>query len=393
MDGRRIMALGAVLVGVLGSIAHAQGMPPANVVVEEARLETLSNARGVTGEIRSRLRSELAGQVAGLVIEMGVEEGDSVTRGQVLARLDDERARANLERAQAVLASSEAEVEQRSAELEEAERDLERQKQLEERGSLNPAEMDAAVTLVASRRALLAQSRADLLTGRAELKLAERELEDMTIEAPFDGRVVIKHTEIGQWVGAGDAIATIVSMSALEARIDVPEWILWALEAAEAPVELRLPGVPVAMTATVVSVVPEADSLSRLFPVRLSVEDPERMLRPGMSLTAMVPTGTEAELLTVSKDAVLRNDAGEYVYYNNGGAAAVAPIQRLFAVGDRLVIRSPVIRVGMQVVVDGNERLIPSQPLMIGGAPGGGGVPGGGGPDGAGASNTESAGG
>jgi multidrug efflux pump subunit AcrA (membrane-fusion protein) len=84
-----------------------------------------------------------------------------------------------------------------------------------------------------------------------------------------------------------------------------------------------------------------------------------------MSLTAMIPTGTQAELLTVSKDAILRNPAGEYVYYNNNGAAALAPITRLFSVGSRVVIRSPMIRPGVQIVVDGNERMYPTQPMTI----------------------------
>jgi RND family efflux transporter MFP subunit len=379
--------------GMIGSTALAQGgPPPAQVFVETAGLEELVDARGVTGEIRSRRRAELAAQVAGLVMELEVEEGDAVTKGSVVATLDDERALAVLDRAKAEIETAQAEVEQRTAELDEAERDLERLRELEERGSMNPAEMDGAVTLVASRRALLAAARADLQTARADLRLAERELRDMTIEAPFDGRVVVKHTEIGEWLGVGDPVVTIVSLTELEARIDVPESFLWALESSDDPVQLRLPAVQGAMEAEVIRVVPEADSLSRLFPVRLKVKDPEGVLRPGMSLTAMVPTGRKEALLTVSKDAILRNAAGEYVYINSGGVAAVAPIERRFAVGDRVVIRSPMVREGVQVVVEGNERLMPGQPLVIlngdgGGAPGGG--PGGGSGEQAGAGGTE----
>jgi len=360
------VALGAVIVSLTAPGARAQnGPPPAKVVLEEARTERLVNARGVTGEIRSRLRSELAAQVAGLVLELRVEEGDGVEQGDTVARLDDERAQAQLERAQSEVAAAEAEIDQYNAELDEARRDLERLRQLEERGSVNPAQMDAAATLVSSRRALLAGARADLRTARADVSLARRVLEDMTITAPFAGRVVRKSTEVGQWVGAGEAVCTIVSLDALEARIDVPEGILGALQSSSEPVELLLPAVAGPMRGSVLSVVPEADSLSRLFPVRLTVEDPEGVLRPGMSLTAMVPTGERRELLTVSKDAVLRNDAGEFVYINRNGAAQVAPIQRRFAVGDRVVIRSPVISAGTQVVVDGNERLFPGQPLTI----------------------------
>ena len=362
-----VVALCAVLVSLACERVLAQpddgGPPPADVVIEAARTERLINARGVTGEIRSLLRSQLAAQVAGLVVEMDVEEGDRVEAGDVVARLDDERARASLDRASSEVAAAEAEIEQRTAELDEARRDLSRQRELEARGSVNRAELDAAETLVSSRAALLARARADLGMARADLVLARRTLADMRIEAPFGGRVVRTSTDIGEWVGVGVTVCTIVSLEALEARIDVPEGIVWALERSGEPVELALPAVRGPMHGSVLSVVPEADSLSRLFPVRLEVEDPEGVLRPGMSLTAMVPTGDRRALLTVSKDAVLRNDAGAFVYINRGGVAQVAPIERRFSVGDRVVIRSAAVREGTEVVVVGNERLFPGQPL------------------------------
>ena len=67
----------------------------------------------------------------------------------------------------------------------------------------------------------------------------------------------------------------------------------------------------------------------------------------------------------MSKDAVLRNDAGAFVYINRGGVAQVAPIERRFSVGDRVVIRSAAVREGTEVVVVGNERLFPGQPLRV----------------------------
>jgi RND family efflux transporter MFP subunit len=347
------------------------GPPPAQVFLETAKLETLSDARPVTGEIRSRRTAELASQVEGLALQVLIEDGDQVQEGQIIAKLDDQRAKLEYERAQAQLLSDQSLIDQRLADLQQAKRDLERLEELDARASAGAAQLDAARTLVASRAAELAQARADLAVSQSNLALAEKELNDMTIEAPFAGTVIAKHAEIGQWISTGDSICTIVSMSDLEARIDIPQTLLPALErttngSASAPtIEINLPSIPTPMRATVHAVVPQADTLSRLFPVRLFVDDPEQQLRPGMSLTAMVPTGTQAELLTVSKDAILRNAAGEYVYFNNNGVAALAPITRLFSVGDRVVIRSPMIRPGVQVVIEGNERMFPTQPMIV----------------------------
>lgn len=356
------------------------GPPPAKVMLETVKLELVSDARSVTGEIRSRRSAELASQVAGLAMEVLVDAGDRVEKGQIIASLDAQRAELEYERAQSQLISDQSLINQRLADLEQAQRDLERFQQLDSRGSANPAQLDQATTLVASRGAELAQARADLSISESNLALAAKELKDMTIRAPFAGTITVKHAEIGQWVDRGDSICTIVSMSDLEARIDVPQTLLPAVERAnarsssetgEAPtIQIMLPSFPEPMTARVHAVVPQADALSRLFPVRLVVDDPNKQLRPGMSLTAMVPTGTEAKLMTVSKDAILRNPSGEYVYYNNNGTAALAPITRQFSVGNRVVIRSPLLSEGVQVVIEGNERMFPTQPMIIQGIDG-----------------------
>lgn len=358
----------------VSALAQPSGPPPAKVVLETTKLEVLGDARPVTGEIRSQRTSELASQVSSLVIEVLVDAGDSVQKGQVIAKLDDQRALLEFQRAQAQLLSDQSLVDQRIADLDQSKRDLVRLEELDSRGSAGPAQLDQARTLVASRAAQLAQARADLAVSQSELELTQIELKDMTITAPFAGSVITKQAEIGQWIDRGDPICTIVSMTDLEARIDVSQNLLPALEAANSMsessgdrpnIEILLPSIAQSLNATVHAVVPNADPLSRLFPVRLKVTDPNNQLRPGMSLTAMIPTGTKAELLTVSKDAILRNAAGEYVYYNNNGAAAIAPITRVFSVGNRVVIRSPMIRPGVQVVVEGNERMFPSQPMII----------------------------
>jgi len=361
-----------IVVLLVAQAALAQrGPPPAKVYLQTAKLELLADSRPVTGEIRARRTAELASQVAGLAIEVLVEEGDQVKEGQIIAKLDAQRAGLLLERAQAELLSAQALVDQRHADLQQAKRDLSRMEELQERGSVGPAQLDQSQTLVASRAAQLAEAHADLAMSQSNLSLAQIELDDMTITAPFAGTVTVKQAEIGQWVDRGDSICTIVSMTDLEARIDVPQSLLLALEATNGKngdrpsIQIILPSIPKPLTARLHAVIPQADALSRLFPVRLAVDDPNHTLRPGMSLTAMIPTGSQSELLTVSKDAILRNAAGEYVYYNNNGAAALAPITRLFSVGSRVVIRSPMIRPGVQVVIEGNERMYPTQPMKI----------------------------
>ncbi len=369
----RVLALVVVvLTGGAGPAAWAQegGPPPANVTVDQALAQTLVHRRAVTGEIRSLRTSALASQAEGLLVGLDVEEGDEVRAGQVLARLDDTRARIEVDRARADVAFAQSVIEQRRVEFDNATRELGRVEQLERLGSSGVSQMDQARTLVASRKAQLAQAQSELASSLSDLALAERELEDMTIEAPFDGRVARKMSEVGQWIGRGDEVAMIVSLDRLEARVDIPEDVYAAVRGAMdegGAIELRLPaiGAQEEIFGKVISILPAADSLSRLFPVRIEVKNDGSLLRPGMSLTAMVPTGVRGVFITVSKDAIVRTPTGEVVYFVNDGVSAVAPVERLFAVGQRVAVRSPVIKGGMSVVVSGNERLFPGQPLHI----------------------------
>ena len=362
--------IGLVVIGLSCSLGFGQegGPPPANVMVDTVKAEELVRQRVVTGEIRSRLTSALASQVEGFVVELRVDAGDVVKAGDVIARLDDARAKIEVDRARAELEFARSVVAQREVERDNAARDLDRVEQLSELGSSGVSQLDSAKTLVASREALWAQANAEVVSAESDLALMERELADMTVEAPFDGRVTMKHSEVGQWIGRGDALVTIVSLTKLEARIDIPEDVYSAVVDAqehEGKIEMMLPAIDGRVFGMISSILPSADSLSRLFPVRIMVDDPDSKLRPGMSLSAWVPTGEPGEFVTVHKDAIVRTATGEVVYWSNDGVSAIAPITRLFAVGDRVAIRSAVLRDGMSVVVSGNERMFPGQPLMV----------------------------
>ena len=225
--------------------------------------------------------------------------------------------------------------------------------------------------------ALLVQAQAMVAAREAERSLAERRLRDMTIRAPFDGRIVRKSTETGEWVTPGDTIVEIVSMTELEVRIDVPEHLVGYLNEDLGSIPLLVPGLGerANTVARVISVIPLGDSLSRMFPVRLSVDGETAGLKPGMSVTAQVPTGSVEPVLTIHKDAVLRDDAGLYVYMavpnrdsSNPavtGKAIAARISRQFASGDRVAIRSGQIQAGSFLLVEGNERVFPTQPLIV----------------------------
>ncbi|HVZ94408.1 MAG TPA: efflux RND transporter periplasmic adaptor subunit [Phycisphaerales bacterium] len=370
-----VVAVVSFASGLIGATAVAQpggGPPPARVRLDPVRLESIVQYRDVTGELRAAHRSRVASKEPGLVVEMLVEVGDEVQKGQVLARLDDQLTKLQVSRQEATVESKRGIVGQREAELERVDRDVRRRKSAQTQGGVNAAEVEDAETEVKSSQAKLVEARADLASATNELDWWKRRLADLQIRAPLHGTVVSKSTEVGEWIAEGDKVVEIVDLETIDAYLEVPERFIAALTASDAKVQVRVTAVNRIIESPVTAVISDGDRMARTFPVRLRLQNSDGLIRPGMSVMGTVPTGTVEPSLTIHKDAVRRNDAGEYVYFDANGAAAVAPVETLFASGDRLAVRSPVLKPGMNVVVEGNERLFPTQPLapMDGAPPG-----------------------
>lgn len=376
---RLIQTAAFVLAACLNVVANAQGgPPPAMVVVDAAKTEEVMLQREVIGEIRSMRRALVAAQIEGLILDLPLRAGDLVEQGDVIARMDDELARVEADQAQAGIEAAQGLVSQREAELDLNKRDLERAQQLDSKGSLSAGELDRYSTEVAIAGAELAQAKADLLQAKATLARAKKNLADKTIRAPFTGKVVRRSAEVGEWITPGDAVLELVSVTDLEAWVDVPEHLVRFIDASGTPVPVTIPGLGTEggqIEAKLIAVVPDADTLSRMFPIRLSVPNKDGKLKPGMSLKASVPTGEKAQRLTVHKDAILRDAGGEYVYIAAPfqseanpairGQAAPARVRTVFAFADRVVIQPGQVQDGSLIVTEGNERMFPTQPLIF----------------------------
>lgn len=360
-----VVVMSALLACVCtAALAQPTGLPPAKVRVATVIEKPVEQKRRVTGEIRPMRRSQLAAEEAGLVSELTVDAGSSVSEGEVIARLDSSRMELQLVEARAGIPAAEALISEREADAAQADRDLERVREVLSRESGSAPELDRAARDAAVARARLAQAQAQLAVAKATVAVVEQRLEDLVIRAPFDGRVVEKLTEVGQWVSAGDAVIDLVEIAEVEIRVDVPEAFIERASKAKT-VSVMVPALNLELEARVLAVVPQADPRTRLFPVRLVASNPEGAIRPGMSAIGLMPTSQEAMTTLVPKDAILQSETGSHVFIDREGMAAMVSVERLFAVGDLVAVRSTMLSAGMRVVVEGNERLIPSQPLMI----------------------------
>ncbi len=354
--------------------AVAQAQMPANVVIDEARMETVERLRRVTGELRALQRSRLAAREEGQVLTLLVRAGDEVEKGQVIATLDPVLAELTVASAEANLDALRASVAEQQAEVDRAQFDFDRIESLVERSSASSQEFEDARVDLASSQARYQRAVADVTAAEARLELDKQRLKDMVIRAPFNAKVISTQTDVGQWLSIGDVVCELYAVDSIEAWVDVPESVIERMSSVGDSVSVQIPALSGEIQGTITQIVPAVDPMSRLFPVRIAVPNDRNILQPGMSVTAMIPTGAKQEMLTISKDAILRDDAGEFVYMAVPNEqqpdspfkeiAVPVRITRQFAIGDRVALMPGGMPPGARLIVEGNERMFPTQPIV-----------------------------
>ncbi len=206
------------------------------LVVEVTTARSAANAPeaallNASGYVTPRRRSSVAAKITGRVIEVDTDEGMHVKVGQLIARLDCSESDAALASAKADKIATQATVEDLRVNLANAERELDRTQKLTSAGVSTTQALDAATTLVNSYRARIALTEEQVKAADRKIDVAQENVNNCTIRAPFDGQVVSKDAQVGEMVspisaGGGftrTGIATIVDMQSLEIEVDVNE--------------------------------------------------------------------------------------------------------------------------------------------------------------------------
>jgi len=380
--------------------AVAQPDRPAVVEVAPVVQETIAQPVTFVGTVEPRRRSQVASEVEGIVEHVYVEEGQFVSQGDPLLKLRPHRLQLILEAHQATakgyqeelaelqngsrpeeIAEVHAAVQEAEAELAQAQREKSRQLGLSERGvsslqSREDAETNFDVALKRLTRARkryelvlrgpraerIAQAEAQYQAARAEVERTQYDLSRSRVEAPFDGFVVAQHTEIGQWLGEGDPIMTLIELTTARITVPVPERYVAQVQLGATGL-VQLDAVPgETWQGAVVSIIPQATE-SRTFPVVVEVPNPDAVIKSGAFARVTLTVGEQQNVLLVPKDAIVTQGPRQIVYVVQEGKASPVPVQRTTFHAGFAVVTGP-LEAGQQVVIRGNERLRPGQAVQ-----------------------------
>ena len=378
----------AVLAAAAAALLAAGGAPaqqPSPVGVDSVRHEPLAQTQPVLGRFVARQGGAVAARIAGPVTEMRVEVGDRVQAGDVLAVLDLDRLRLQRDLAAAAEREMAAQVESARSQLAKRVQALERLEAIRESAAFSQARYDDAVQDAATGRSAVAAAAAGLARARASLRIAEDELADGQVTAPYEGVITTRHTEVGAYVAVGAPVVTLLNENDLEIEADVPYNRISGLAPGSAVTIALADGSP--HSALVRAVGAEQNAITHTRRVRFMprVEGAAVANAAGESVSVSLPLGAPRQVVTVHKDAILKRQGLSLVYVVNAeGAAEIRPVELGEAVGPRFEVLEG-LAAGDVAVVRGNERLRPGQPVSVGDPDAG--------PEGAGAQGEETEGG
>jgi HlyD family secretion protein len=263
-----------------------------------------------TGTLQPTTQVDVSSELAGTLQSVEVDYNDTVSVGQVMARLDTSKLAASVANAEAQEASARARLMQAEATATEVAETLATQKELSERGIATRREMVSVEANDARARAALDMARADLTLVKANLALARADLDKAVIRSPIQGMVLNRKAEAGQIVGPGlnDPVLFVLAedLARMELLANVDEADIGQVEVGQAAVFTvdAFDGLSFDATITQVRYASEVTDDVVTYKAVLAVENPDLRLRPGMTATATITVAEEQGALLVPNAAL-----------------------------------------------------------------------------------------
>lgn len=305
------------------------------VIVESVTMQQAVDRIEAVGDGRANRSITVYPEVSGIVAKMDLDAGQKLEEGDVILRLNDAKERIAVRIAETKLAD--------------ARRTLDRYEQLIERNAIPQATVDTARTA--------------LQTAELELEQAREALADRTVRAPFEGVVGIPHVERGDRVSDTTPIVSFDDRSVIQVEFEVPEIYLDRIRVGH-PITATTAGLRGReFQGRITQVNSRVDPQTRGVRLRAALENPDDVLRSGMSFTVeLVLEGQEYP--TIAEIALLWERNGSYVWTVKGGKAEQVAVSVVKRSQGRVLVDGD-LEPGQLVVVEGTQRLRPGREVRF----------------------------
>jgi HlyD family secretion protein len=262
-----------------------------------------------TGTLEPLTRVEISSELSGVVRSVAVEQNQRVSAGEVLAQLDTTRIEAQVERAEAGVAVAAARLCEARATFNETERTLQRARQLSERGMVTDQALDNAIAAHERAESAIEVAEANLAIARADLRLQQADLANSTIHSPIDGIVLERAVNPGQTVAASTSAPVLFviaeNLERMELKAAIDEADIGDVRAGQTA-RFTVDAFPSRRFDADIRDISFASQVTEgvvTYEARLSVDNTELVLRPGMTATVDIVTREAEEVLLVPASA------------------------------------------------------------------------------------------
>jgi membrane fusion protein, multidrug efflux system len=338
-----------LLTAVSAAPATAADQPPAQVAVTKVFQKVVAPTTSLVGSVVFDQCAGISPEIGGLIADHRMIEGNRVRKGDVLVRLNTDFIAKDME----VL---KRQIEQNDLRIENALKNLRRFETLFKQDAASEKSYDD-LAFEAKELQVEGKRLGDTLAKK------QLELEKSLIRAPFDGLILERLKSRGEWVSPGESVCRLASVKDVVVRValsenlmpyvQVGQWLTFVVNAMER--EFR---------GMVRAIVPQVDVQSKTFDIKVGIDYVPGLFQ-NMSARVDVPTGPAKLLKMIKRGALVRHQGQAFVFAVQDGKAKILPIQVSAVDGQYLGVETPHIEVGMPVVVDGNERLRPDQPVVV----------------------------
>jgi len=326
MASHKVLALllPALLLAACGKpAAKPEEIRPVRTLTVNAGAALTGNT--YAGEVRPRYESDLGFRVSGKILRRVVNVGDTVRKGDLLARLDPADMALNE-------ASQRAQLNSLDAQLNVARLDYERNKKLFDEGVIGAAGLD-------HYRATFDAAQAQVEAGRAQVRAMSNQTGYTELRADHDGVITAAMAEPGQVVAAGQTVVRLAHSGEIEVATSVPEDQVGRMRVGM-PVQVALwsaPGVPA--QGRIRELASSADAATRTYAVRVSVPEPPPQMKLGMTATVSIPL-EGPKLVHIPMPALVEQQGQKGVWIYDPAAQAVAfrPIAIAGIIGNDILV-------------------------------------------------------
>ena len=343
------------------TLAQEDDSYPAVVGMDQVITEPFQPTFPVLGRLTTQRQGSVATRISGTVVKIFVDKGDRVKRGDRLASLDRTVSELQVALQRARLQEAEAVLQVQEASLALAAQTLSRLERLRGSSSFSRARYEDGQQEVTRIQASLAEAEAQRASKRVELSQAQLQLTHTLINAPYDGIIIDKHTEIGSYLLTGAPVVTMIDDQRIEIEVDVSTDHLTGLGQGTS-IMIRLDDGS-EHHATVRAQIPREDPRTRTRTIHFTPQwnqSPSKSLAINQAVTLFIPLSSPRSVISVHKDAVINQPQGSVVFLVVDGVVQISPITLGDAFGGRFEVLSG-LEEGDTVVIRGNERLQPGQ--------------------------------